>query len=76
MEMKKIKFTNQRSDDIFILSHQNKWGVYKRNSNRSSRNFKHRDLAFLYAIKYNSRIIVNNKNGTTDFVYENKKKTN
>lgn len=33
------------------------------------RNFKHRDLAFHYAAKFNARIIVHNKDGTIDFTF-------
>lgn len=61
--------------DIHIISSNKKWGVYKRTSYRSMKNFSHRDLAFHYATQFKVRIIVHNKNGTIDFIYDEKNKS-
>lgn len=58
-------------DDIHIITWKGKWGVYKKRSHRSLRNFKYRDLAFLFANRYKTRIIVHNSDGSVDFIYDN-----
>lgn len=63
--------TNKPIGDIHIITCKGKWGVYKRKSIRSLKNFKHRDLAFLFATKYKTRIIVHNSDGGVDFVHDN-----
>jgi hypothetical protein len=61
-------------EQLYIIKVRNKWGVYKTHSNRSMKNFKHRDLAFHYAvphaIKNRLRITVFDADGFTDFVFE------
>jgi hypothetical protein len=54
---------------IYIISSKGKWGVYKRNSKRSIKNFLFRDLAFHYATKFNETISVHNKDGLVDFIH-------
>jgi hypothetical protein len=64
-------------EELNVITIRRHWGVYKRYNYRSLRNFKHRDLAFLYAVRYaknrNVRIIVHDKNGCVDFTYNNMK---
>lgn len=59
-------------EDIHIVRCNGKWGVYSKGSHRSKRNFKHRDLAFHYATRYDARIIVHNTDGMVVFIYEDK----
>jgi hypothetical protein len=69
--MKKGK--NELYCDIFIISHGKKWGVYKRNSERSLKNFNHRELAFHYAAtRFKTLISVHNTDGLVDFKYDNR----
>ena len=63
--------TNKPIGDIHIITWKGKWGVYKRKSYRSLRNFKFRDLAFHFATKYKTKIIVHNSDGGVDFIYDN-----
>lgn len=65
---------NTTFERIYVISHHNKWGVYKRHGKRSLRNFKHRDLAFHYATKFKAQIVVMTKDGELDFTYINKEK--
>lgn len=56
------------ANHIHIIHSRNKWGVYKRDSHKSLKNFKHRDLAFHYAAtKFTSKIVVHNTDGEVDF---------
>jgi len=61
----------------YVISSRNRWGVHKRYGKRSLRNFKHRELAFLYAVRYaknrDVRIIVHDTDGCVDFTYNNLK---
>lgn len=56
-------------ETIYVISSKNKWGVYKKHSSRAIRSFKHRDLAFHFATRYNAIIAVMTKDGTPDFIY-------
>jgi hypothetical protein len=55
-------------EEIHIIKSRRKWGVYKRNGNKSLRNFEHRDLAFHYATRYDAKLIVHNSDGMVDFI--------
>jgi len=60
--------------ELHVITWKRKWGVYKRNSERSMRNFKHSDLAFLFACSLNYpddlKIVVHNEDGSVDFIHK------
>jgi hypothetical protein len=61
-----------KSYNLHIISSRKKWGIYTRSGHRSLKNFKYRDLAFLYAtmlFEFNTKIIVHNSDGSVDFIY-------
>lgn len=60
--------------DFHIISHSGMWGVFKKGSVRSMRNFKHRELAFLYASGYKTKIIIHETDGSVCFIFNNELK--
>jgi len=63
---------------LHVISCRNRWGVHKRYGKRSLRNFRHRELAFLYAVNHTKNrdvdIVVHDKDGSIDFIYNNIKR--
>jgi hypothetical protein len=59
-------------EEIHIIRSNRKWGVHNfKKDYRSLRNFKYRDIAFHYAARYKSSIVVHNSDGSVDFVFNN-----
>lgn len=60
-------------EQLHIITYRGKWGIYKRKSQRSIRNFSYRDLAFHHAVSFSIKngwdIVVHNTDGGVDFIY-------
>ena len=75
--LSEMLFPEPLHEELHVITVKRHWGVFKRHSARSLRNFKHRDLAFLYAVRYaknrDVQIIVHDTDGCVDFTYFNLK---
>ena len=62
------------NSEFHIIHSRSKWGIFPKGGNRSKANFKHRDLAFHdavgLAVQYQAKIIVHDKDGLVDFIFD------